>query len=54
MRTCLARLLAAVLAVNSAHAAHQPAPDPSQGDGGVSPFYTWTDETRDARTHAAH
>lgn len=28
----------------SAWAAHVPAPDPRQGDGRVSPFYTWTDE----------
>jgi pimeloyl-ACP methyl ester carboxylesterase len=44
MRICLASLFAVVLAANAARAAHAPAPDPSQGDGGVSPFYTWTDE----------
>lgn len=47
MRTYLASLFAAVLAAGIAHAAPVPTPDPSQGDGGVSPFYTWTGEIPD-------
>ena len=47
MRPCLASLFAVVLAANIARAAHVPAPDQSQGDGGVSSFYTWTDEIPD-------
>jgi pimeloyl-ACP methyl ester carboxylesterase len=42
MRQRLAGLLAVALSASLAHAAQVPAPDPSQGDGGVSPFYTWT------------
>jgi pimeloyl-ACP methyl ester carboxylesterase len=47
MRTCLATLFAIVLAASIARAAHAPVPDPSQGDGGVSPFYTWTGDIPD-------
>jgi hypothetical protein len=35
-------LFAVVLSAGVAHAVQVPTPDPSQGDGGVSPFYTWT------------
>ena len=42
MRLCLTLLLAIVFSAGTAQAARIPAPDPSQGDGGVSPFYTWT------------
>ncbi|MFO1024226.1 MAG: lipase family protein [Acetobacteraceae bacterium] len=41
-RTGLALL--AVLAAGSAQAVRVPAPDPANGDGGVSSFYTWTEE----------
>lgn len=45
MRMCLRRLAAllvpALLAPGPAWAAKVPAADPSQGDGDVSPFYTW-------------
>jgi pimeloyl-ACP methyl ester carboxylesterase len=44
MRGCLASLFVVLLSTTIARAAHVPAPDPSQGDGGVSPFYTWADE----------
>jgi len=37
-------LFAAIMSAPAAQAAHVPAPDPSQGDGGVSPFYTWAGE----------
>ena len=53
MRASLASLFAGVLlfatllASGPAQAAHAPAPDPSQGDGGVSAFYTWTTEVPD-------
>jgi pimeloyl-ACP methyl ester carboxylesterase len=44
----LAACLIAVLLLPSAGSAAQaPAPDPSQGDGGVSPFYTWTSDIPD-------
>lgn len=46
MRTCLA-WLAITLFANSAQAAHVPAPNPLQGDGRVSPFYTWANEIPD-------
>ncbi|HEX4365214.1 MAG TPA: lipase family protein [Rhodopila sp.] len=42
MRLSLTVLLTIVLSAGTALAARVPAPDPSQGDGGVSPFYTWT------------
>jgi pimeloyl-ACP methyl ester carboxylesterase len=42
MRLCLVSLLAIMLSAGVAVAARVPAPDPSQGDGGVSAFYTWT------------
>jgi pimeloyl-ACP methyl ester carboxylesterase len=42
MRICLASLIAIVLSAATSQAAQVPAPDPSQGDGGVSAFYTWT------------
>ncbi len=48
MRGCLVALLAALLSAGMAQAARVPAPDPSQGDGRVSAFYTWTDEIPDA------
>ena len=44
MRLSLASLCAVVLSVGAVHAARVPVPDASQGDGGVSPFYTWTGE----------
>jgi hypothetical protein len=52
MRAFLANLFGAVLFATavpaySAQAARVPAPDPSQGDGGVSPFYTWTSDIPD-------
>ncbi|MBV9115962.1 MAG: hypothetical protein JOY63_01215 [Acetobacteraceae bacterium] len=37
----LPTLLAALLASSAAHAVRPPAPDPMQGNGGVSAFYTW-------------
>ncbi|MFL5288997.1 MAG: lipase family protein [Rhodopila sp.] len=43
MRPCLI-LLAILLPAGLARAAGAPAPDPRQGDGGVSAFYTWTDD----------
>jgi pimeloyl-ACP methyl ester carboxylesterase len=43
-----APLVAALLATRIAHAAHVPAPDPLQGDGGVASFYTWPGEVPDA------
>ncbi len=46
MRGLLA-FLAAFLAFSVAHAARAPAPDPMQGDGGVSAFYTWQDDIPD-------
>lgn len=48
MRARLAFLLAGLWLAASfpgiAGAAQVPAPDPAQGDGGVPPFYTWTDD----------
>ncbi len=41
MRPYLPSLFAIVLTCGLARAAQVPVPDPSQGDGGVSPFYTW-------------
>ncbi len=46
MRACLV-LCGITLFASLAQAAHVPAPDPLQGDGRVSPFYTWTDEIPD-------
>jgi hypothetical protein len=43
MRVCFGILFAVVLSVTDSQAARVPAPDPSQGDGGVSSFYTWND-----------
>jgi pimeloyl-ACP methyl ester carboxylesterase len=43
MRICFAGLFAVVVSAAASQAARVPAPDPSQGDGGVSAFYTWTD-----------
>jgi hypothetical protein len=43
MRLCFGILLAVVLSVTDSQVARVPAPDPSQGDGGVSSFYTWND-----------
>jgi len=40
-------LFAGTLFASIAQAAHVPAPDPLQGDGRVSPFYTWTEEIPD-------
>jgi len=36
--------MAVMLSATAASAAQVPAPDPQQGDGGVSAFYTWADE----------
>jgi pimeloyl-ACP methyl ester carboxylesterase len=47
MRLSLAGLVAIMLSASAAFAAQMPAPDPRQGDGGVSPFYTWTGEIPD-------
>lgn len=44
MRACLIGLIAVMLSANAAPSARVPAPDPLQGDGGVSPFYTWAGE----------
>jgi len=44
MRRCLAVAVALILSAGIAQAARAPAPDPLQGDGRVSSFYTWTDE----------
>jgi pimeloyl-ACP methyl ester carboxylesterase len=44
MRLCLTILVTVVLTCGLAQAAQVPVPDPSQGDGGVSPFYTWAGE----------
>ena len=43
---CISLLLTAVTAVLAglAQAARVPAADPAQGDGGVSPFYTWGED----------
>src|SRR6185312_7239239 len=41
MRSYLIGLIAVMLSGGIASAARVPAPDPQQGDGGVSPFYTW-------------
>ena len=43
MRVCLGTLFGVVLSAAASQAARVPAPDPSQGDGGVSSFYTWND-----------
>ena len=43
IRVCLGTLFAMVLSTAASQAARVPAPDPSQGDGGVSSFYTWND-----------
>jgi pimeloyl-ACP methyl ester carboxylesterase len=51
MRLCLTVLLAVTLSAGSALAARVPTPDPSQGDGGVSPFYTWTGDIPDTPGH---
>src|ERR1700733_15249306 len=48
MRGWLASLFVMVISSGVAHSARVPAPDPSQGDGGVSPFYTWTSDVPDA------
>jgi pimeloyl-ACP methyl ester carboxylesterase len=47
-------LLTVLLSTCIAHAAHVPPPDPRQGDGGVSPFYTWTGEIPDAPGRMLH
>ncbi len=44
MRGFFVSLLVVVLSATWAHAARVPVPDASQGDGGVSSFYTWADE----------
>jgi len=46
MRGTLA-FITALLASPAAHAVRPPAPDPTQGDGGVSAFYTWQDDIPD-------
>ncbi len=43
IRVCLGTLFAMVLSTAASQSARVPAPDPSQGDGGVSSFYTWND-----------
>jgi hypothetical protein len=43
-----AMLAAATMSACIARAAQVPAPDPSQGDGGVSTFYTWGGAIPDA------
>jgi pimeloyl-ACP methyl ester carboxylesterase len=48
MRLPLAGLIVVLLSTLSAHAATVPIPDPRQGDGGVSSFYTWAGEIPDA------
>src|SRR5215211_6878564 len=40
-------ILAVMLSASIAQAAYVPAPDPLQGDGRVSLFYTWADEIPD-------
>ncbi len=47
MRLCLAATFAVALSTSIAQAARVPAPDPLQGDGRVSPFYTWTGDIPD-------
>jgi len=44
MKALLVGLLAAVVLAHSAEAVRVPDPDPEQGDGRVSAFYTWGDE----------
>jgi pimeloyl-ACP methyl ester carboxylesterase len=44
MRAYFAFLFGILLSASIARAAQVPAPDASQGDGGVSPFYTWVGE----------
>jgi pimeloyl-ACP methyl ester carboxylesterase len=48
MRLSFAGLIAVMLSTGAAYSAQVPAPEPRQGDGGVSPFYTWTGEIPDA------
>src|SRR6195952_5844234 len=45
MSTYLMGLLAVSLSATTALAAQVPAPNPAQGDGGVSSFYTWWGDT---------
>jgi pimeloyl-ACP methyl ester carboxylesterase len=51
MRANLAFLFGILLSASIARAEQVPAPDASQGDGGVSPFYTWVGEIPDAPGH---
>src|SRR3954467_11530257 len=44
MYPLLVYLIAAVALIHGAEAAHVPDPDPEQGDGRVSAFYTWPNE----------
>lgn len=44
MRAYYLGLAAVTVLVSSVQAAQVPPPDPKQGDGGVSPFYTWPGE----------
>ena len=44
MKALLVGLFAAMVLMPGAEAARVPDPDPEQGDGRVSAFYTWTDE----------
>jgi pimeloyl-ACP methyl ester carboxylesterase len=44
MRIQLAAVIVAVTCAATAQAANVPQPNPAQGDGGVSPFYTWAGE----------
>ena len=44
MKALLVGLFATVVLTHRAEAARVPDPDPEQGDGRVSAFYTWTDE----------
>jgi hypothetical protein len=47
-RVAAAMLVAATMSACIARAAQVPTPDPSQGDGGVSAFYTWGGAIPDA------
>jgi len=48
MHKSVVPLLAFLLSATVAHAAQVPAPDPLQGDGRTSPFYTWAGAIPDA------
>jgi hypothetical protein len=44
MKALLVALCAALVVTHNAEAVRVPDPDPEQGDGRVSAFYTWGDE----------